>query len=47
MMKFIMGVIVGVLITAYYPDIVPLAKQKILEPGGARDSVVDSLKEIK
>ena len=47
MLKFIMGVIVGILITAYYPDVVPLAKQKLLEPGGARDSMVDSLKEIK
>ena len=47
MLKFIMGVIVGILVTTYYPDVVPLAKQKLLEPGGARDSVVDSLKEIK
>jgi|TARA_B100000902_G_C27227825_1_gene873152 hypothetical protein len=47
MFKFIMGVIIGVVICAYYPSVVPIVKYKFLEPGGARDSVVETLKEIR
>ena len=47
MFKFIIGVIVGIFIAAYYPDVVPIAKYKFLEPGGARDNMVETLKEIK
>ena len=47
MFKFIMGMIVGLVICAYYPSVVPIVKYKFLEPGGARDSVVKTLKEIK
>ena len=42
-----MGMIVGLVICAYYPSVVPIVKYKFLEPGGARDSVVETLKEIK
>ena len=47
MFKFIMGIVVGLLIASYYPDVLPIAKYKFLEPGGARDSMVETLKEIK
>ena len=47
MFKFIMGMIVGLVICAYYSSVVPIVKYKFLEPGGARDSVVETLKEIK
>ena len=39
--------IVGIVICAYYPSVVPIVKYKFLEPGGARDSVVETLKEIR
>ena len=47
MFKFIMGMIIGAIICTYYPSVVPVVKYKFLEPGGARDSVVETLKEIK
>ena len=47
MFKFIMGMIVGLVICAYYPSVVPIVKYKFLEPGGDRDSVVETLKEIR
>ena len=47
MFKFIMGMIVGLVICAYDPSVVPIVKYKFLEPGGARDTVVETLKEIK
>ena len=43
MFKFIMGMIVGLVICAYYPSVVPIVKYKFLEPGGARDSVVGNI----
>ena len=47
MIKFVIGVIVGAVIVSYYPDVAPMIKYKFLEPGGARDSVVETLKEFK
>ena len=47
MFKFLIGIVLGVFICAYYPDVVHLVKYKFLEPGGARDTVVDTLKEFK
>ena len=47
MLKFIIGIVIGMVICAYYPSVVPIVKYKFLEPGGARDTVVESLKEIK
>ena len=47
MLKFIMGMVVGVVICVYYPSVIPMVKYKFLEPGGARDSVVETLKEIR
>ena len=47
MFKFLIGIVLGVFICAYYPDVVHLDKYKFLEPGVARDTVVDTLKEFK
>ena len=46
MFKFLIGIGLGVFICAYYPDVVPVVKNKFLE-SGARDVVVNTLKEIK
>ena len=46
MFKFLIGIVLGVFICAYYPDVAPVVKNKFLE-SGARDVVVDTLKEIK
>ena len=46
MLKFLIGMVFGIFIYAYYPDVVPVVKNKFLE-SGARDVVVDTLKEIK
>lgn len=45
-MKYIIGIGIGVILTVFYPDIVPWVKSFFLE-SGARDVVVDTLKEIK
>ena len=47
MIKIIFCVVIGFMLCSYYPSIVPVAKYKFLESGGARDSLVDTLKEIK
>ena len=46
MIKIIIGMGLGVLLTVFYPDIVPWVKSAFLD-SGARDIVVDHLKEIK
>ena len=47
MFKFLIGIVLGFFIWAYYPDVVPIVKYKFLEPGGPRDVVGETLKEIK
>ena len=46
MFKFLFGIGVGVIVTVFYPDIIPVVKSAFLDTG-ARDIVVDTLKEIK
>ena len=46
MVKIIVGIVLGVLVGIYYPDIAPIAKHKFLESGGARDKLVTIIKEI-
>ena len=46
MFKLLVGVGLGVILTVFYPDIVPIVKSAFLDTG-ARDIVVDTLKEIK
>ena len=44
MIKFVLGVVIGILIVQF--DFIPILKESFLE-SGARDVVVDTLKEIK
>ena len=46
MFKLLIGVGLGVILTVFYPDLVPIVKSAFLDTG-ARDIVVDTLKEIK
>jgi hypothetical protein len=46
MFKFLLGVGLGVVITVFYPDIIPYVKNLFLD-SGARDIAVDTLKGIK
>ena len=47
MFKIILGIILGFMICSFYPEVEPIAKYKVLEPGGARDTMVETLKEIR
>ena len=46
MFKFLFGIAVGVIVTAYYHDIIPVVKSAFLDTG-ARDIAVETLKGIK
>jgi len=46
MFKFLLGVGLGVVLTVFYPDIIPYVKNLFLD-SGARDIAVETLKEIK
>ena len=46
MFKFLGGIVIGVAMAVFYPDIVPVVKNSFLD-SGVRDVVVDRLKEIK
>jgi hypothetical protein len=46
MIRVIIGIGLGVVLTAWWPDIIPVVKSAFLD-SGARDIVVDQLKEIK
>jgi len=46
MFKFLGGVVIGVAMAVFYPDIVPVVKSSFLD-SGVRDVVVYTLKEIK
>ena len=46
MIKFIMGVIFGVAVISFYPDVVPHITGFFIE-SGARDSVVQTLMNVK
>jgi hypothetical protein len=47
MIKIVIGLVIGVVLCTYYPSIAPVAKYKFLESGGPRDTLVNTLKEIK
>ena len=47
MIKIIIGIAIGCMLYAYYPMIGSVAKVKFLESGGARDTLVNVIKEIK
>jgi len=46
MFKFFIGAVFGIVLTVFYPDIVPIVKNLFLD-SGARDIAVETLKEIK
>ena len=46
MFKILMGISLGVLLTVFYPDIIPVVKNLFLD-SGARDIAVETLKGIK
>jgi hypothetical protein len=45
-MKILIGIALGVVLTVFYPDIVPLLKSAFVD-SGARDLAVESLTNIK
>lgn len=45
-MKLIIGIIVGIVITMFYPDVIPYIKNAFIE-SGIRDSAVQTLMEVK
>ena len=46
MFKILIGIVLGVVLTVFYPDIIPVVKNLFLD-SGARDIAVDTLKGIK
>ena len=46
MIKFILGIIIGIGMATYYPEISSTLKDLFLD-SGARDTIVDTLKEVK
>ena len=45
-MKFMMGIVVGIVLTMFAPDIVPAVKTVFIE-SGARDNVVEIVGNVK
>ena len=46
MIKIIIGIIIGIVLSTYYPQISNTLKDFFLD-SGARDSIVETLKEVK
>ena len=46
MFKILIGIILGVVLVTYYPQIATTSKEFFLD-SGARDEIVKSLKEVK
>ena len=46
MMKIFLGIVCGIFIAKYYPQITTTTKQLFIE-SGARDNIVNTLKEVK
>jgi len=46
MFKILVGIVLGILLTLFYPDIIPVVKNLFLD-SGARDIAVETLKGIK
>jgi hypothetical protein len=46
MFKIIIGIVLGIVIVTYYPQIATTTKQMFVD-SGARDEIVKSLKEVK
>ena len=46
MMKFIFGIIFGVVLVTYHPQIVTTTKDLFVD-SGIRDTIIDKLKEVR
>ena len=46
MFKLLLGIVLGVVLVTYYPQIATTSKQMFLD-SGARDEIVKTLKEVK
>ena len=46
MFKILIGIILGVVLVTYYPQIATTSKEVFVD-SGARDEIVKSLKEVK
>jgi hypothetical protein len=46
MFKIIIGIVLGIVIVTYYPQIATTTKEVFVD-SGARDEIVKSLKEVK
>ncbi len=46
MIKYILGIIIGIGLSTYYPEVSSTLKDFFLD-SGARDSIVETLKEVK
>ncbi len=45
-MKYVIGICIGIVLTLFYPDIVPYIKSAFIE-SGVRDSAVETLMSVK
>jgi hypothetical protein len=45
-MKYVIGIGVGIVLTLFYPDIVPYIKNAFIE-SGVRDATVETLMNVK
>ena len=45
-MKYVIGIGIGIVLTLFYPDIVPYIKNAFIE-SGVRDSAVETLMSVK
>jgi len=46
LIKFFIGFVLGVMLTAFYPDVIPIVKNAFIE-SGIRDATVQTLMEVK
>ena len=45
-MKYVIGIRIGIVLTLFYPDIVPYIKNAFIE-SGVRDATVETLMNVK
>jgi|TARA_B110000305_G_C19072875_1_gene462477 hypothetical protein len=45
-MKYVIGIGIGIVLTLFYPDIVPYIKNAFIE-SGVRDATVETLMNVK
>ena len=45
-MKYLIGIGIGIVITLFYPDIVPYIKNAFIE-SGVRDSAIQTLQSVR